>query len=251
MKRALVLTIGFLVFSTVADCQHTLTGKEIYGNAKESVVEIGIGTAFSGNGFIVSSDGVIITANHVITTRESKFKEYASNIQVRVVHNGVATIYPATPIEPSVSDDQRNFDFAKLKIAATGLPHIVLGSWDEVEIGNEIIIIPSFPGYETLMLQGIVSSKVAATNDLGPKSVNTIFFQCPVRNGFSGSPIFSQKGHVIGIVFTKVFVICPALAELRGKWEATGAGGAGVFIGGTSMGGSFLEIINNLDQNLP
>jgi S1-C subfamily serine protease len=226
-----------------------LTGKEIYGINREAVVQIGIGNQFSGDGFLVPDDGIVVTANHVVTTRESGFRQCADDIKVRVVRAGVVTIYSATPIEPQVSDDQVNFDSAGRKIASAGLPHVTLGSWDEVDVGSQVTIIPSFPGPETLMLQGPVSGKVAAANGLGPKPANTVFFQCPVRNGFSGAPMFSSSGRVIGIVDTKVFGISPALDTLRSNWVATRTGGS-VSVFGVDLAGSFLEVINNLDQNL-
>jgi S1-C subfamily serine protease len=99
------------------------------------------------------------------------------------------------------------------------------------------------------MLQGTVSAKAAAQTSFGPNLVNTILFQAPIRNGFSGSPIFSRRGHVIGIQDTKVFGISPGLDKLRTKWTASRSSGA-VLIMGIDVGGNFLEMINNLDQNL-
>lgn len=58
------------------------------------------------------------------------------------------------------------------------------------------------------------------------------------------------SGHVIGIVDTKVFGISPALDTLRTNWVATRAGGGSVSVFGVDLSGNFLEVINNLDQNL-
>jgi S1-C subfamily serine protease len=235
------------IFSVSAYSQDMLARKEIYRVNREAVVQIGVGSNFSGDGFVVSADGVVVTANHVVTTRESKFHQYANGIQVRVVRNGIATIYPATPIEGDISDDQVNFDSVKLKITATGLNHVTLGNWDEIDIGSEVEVLASFPGPDTLMLEGPVSGKAAARSDLGPKPVNTVWFQCPVHNGFSGAPIFSSKGHVIGIVDTKVFGIAPALDQLRTEWAGFKGG---VRMGNIDISGTFVELINNLDKNL-
>jgi Trypsin-like peptidase domain len=249
MKRTFVLISSLCIFTVRACGQDSLTGREIYRANKDAIVQIGIGKAFSGDGFIISADGIIVTANHVVATRESKFREYAKNIVVRIVRKNVAAIYPATPIEPQISDDQVNFDTARLKVDVSDLPHVTLGSSDEVEIGTQITIIPSVPGPEVLMLEGTVSGKAVAPTDLGPKAVNTVWFQCPIHNGFSGSPIFSSKGHVIGIVDTKVFGISVSLGELRKEWLASQTQ-ASVQISGVDVATSFLELINNLDQNL-
>jgi S1-C subfamily serine protease len=97
-----------------------------------------------------------------------------------------------------------------------------------------------------IMLEGILSNKSALVTDFGPKPVNMILFQAPVRNGVSGSPIFDSKGRVVGIEDTKVFGISPALDELRNKWQES----AHIAFSGIDLGGSFTELINNLDQNL-
>lgn len=174
------------------------------------------------------------------------------DIKVRIVRNGVGSLLPATPITTQVSDDQINFDSALLKVAASNLPHVTLGDWSEVDIDSQITILPSFPGPETLMLQGPISGKAPAQNGLGPKLVNTIWFQCPVRNGFSGAPIFSCKGHVVGIVDTKVFGISPALDSLRARWIGTQRGNIVIInkVGGIDIAESFLGLINDLNQNL-
>jgi S1-C subfamily serine protease len=245
MKRALILIVGFFIFGAVADCQNMLTRKEIYRSNFKAIVQISVNGNFSGVGFIASNDGIVITANHVVTTRESNFRQYAANITVIV--EGNPTPYPATPINTQISDSQISRDSAILKIEASKLPHVTLGTLDEVSVGDSITVIPSWPKIGCIMLEGIVANKSNAQL-LGPEPVNILLFQAPIRNGFSGSPIFNSKGHVVGIEDTKVFGISPALAELRTKWENTG--GAGIYVGGASMGGSLLEIINNLDQNL-
>jgi S1-C subfamily serine protease len=247
MKIALVLVASFLILAVSTNAQNVLTRKEIYNTNRDAVVQIYVGDNFSGTGFIVSADGTIVTANHVVATRDSHYREYAGQIMVLVFRKGIATPYPATPIAAQISADQVNYDFVKLKIEATALPFVKMGDWDEVDIDSEITVIPSFPGPGTLMLHGTVSSKGAFRNDLGPKPVNTILFQCPIHNGFSGAPIFSSKGNVIGIVDTKVFGISPALDGLKGRWSA---GRGTVFLSGVDVAASFLELINNLDQNL-
>jgi S1-C subfamily serine protease len=251
MKRTLVPVVAACL-SLGAYAQNVLTGKEIYRINCGAVVQIQTkdGTFEGlGVGFITSADGIVMTANHVVTTRDSKFRRYVSDIKVWV--NGKADSYPATPIANQVSDDQANYDAAVLKIAAPGLPHVTIGNWSEIEIGDPLIIIPSYPGIGCIMLNGIVALKGTAQTDLGPKPVNTVLFQAPVRNGFSGAPIFNSQGHVVGIVDTKVFGISQTLGELENKWRAAAAPSNNqVLWGNINIPASFLEIITNLDQNL-
>ncbi|MGA9546028.1 MAG: serine protease [Candidatus Sulfotelmatobacter sp.] len=242
-KVLLFVAIG--VFVLGAHAQKGLTSRQIYESNRGAIVQIGIGNKFSGNGFIVSSDGLVLTANHVVATPESQRKTYATNLNVVV--NG--KVYPAQPMETVISDDMANFDFAFLKIDASNLPHLTLGTWDEVEIGDKVTMFPSWPGIGCILLEGTVSNRMTQQTFLGPKPLKSIIFQAPIRKGFSGSPIFSRQGHVVGIVDTLVFGISPALAQLGTKWSP-GPGKGDFVMGGASLGGSLTEIINNLDQNL-
>jgi S1-C subfamily serine protease len=246
MRIELVLLFGLFVLAGVADAQKLLTGKEIYGANCKAIVQISVNGNFSGVGFIVSADGIIMTANHVVTTRESGFRQYAKNIQVTV--DGVAAPLNATALAAQVSDDQVNYDSALIKIASPSqLLHVVLGSWKETDIIDRLTIIPSRPGIGCIALEAVVAKAASVQTVLGPKPVDTIVFQSPVRNGFSGSPIFSSKGNVVAIVDTKVFGISVSLDDLRKKWLAS-KGQASVSIAGIDIAGSFLELINNLDQ---
>jgi S1-C subfamily serine protease len=245
MRRTIAVVV-LLIFSVGAHAQKMLTGKEIYRINCKSIVQIKTHDGF-GVGFITSADGVIMTANHVVTTRESHFRQYATDIKVFV--DGKALPYPATPTTDRISDSQVNYDSAVLKIEAFGLPHVTLGNWTDMDIGDTITMIPTFPGIGCILLEGIIAVKKPIKTDLGPEPVNTILFQLPVRNGFSGSPIFNSKGYVVGIEDTKVFGISPALAELRNKWMASGQA-VTVRIGGADISGTVLELVNNLDQNL-
>jgi S1-C subfamily serine protease len=187
----------------------------------------------------------------VVATRASHFREYSSNLTVVVFNGSAFKIYPAVPVLSPISADQANYDYAFLKIAGTDFVHVNLGDWDQIDIGSSLVIITSFPNIgPSMMLEGTVSGKTKGINtDLGPKPFDTFIFQCPIRKGFSGAPIFSSKGTVVGIVDTEVFGISPALGELRTKW-APGPDKPNLDMGGTSLGGSLAEIINNLDQNL-
>jgi S1-C subfamily serine protease len=242
----LLAAIASLSFTACAQKEPAvMTSRDIYISNLAGIVEIGIGGKFSGNGFIVSADGLILTANHVVATPESRLKQYAANISV--LFNG--KLYPAKTVENAISDDMSNFDFAFLKIEATNMPYLSLGSWNEVEPGDAVTVITSWPGMGPILLEGTVSNRVAYQTLLGPKPINSILFQAPIRKGFSGSPIFSKQGHIIGIVDSLVFGVGPGLGELRDKWGKTGSQAHVIFMG-IDLAGSFTEIIDNLDQNL-
>lgn len=243
--KTLVLA-AILIPTISANGQNVPTRKEIYRVNCKAVVQVYTGGRFSGTGFIVSNDGVIFTANHVVTTRESKFKKYETDIKVLV--NGKTSPYTARPFSAMVSDDQANFDSAVLKIEASDLPHVTLGNWSDVDIGDSIIVISSFPGMGCIMLEGMLSNKSEFVIGFGPKPVNGLLFQAPVRNGVSGSPVFDSHGRVVGIEDTKVFGISVALDNLRTEWASDSTGN--IAFGNFDLRSSFVELINNLDQNL-
>jgi S1-C subfamily serine protease len=246
MKIAMTMAT-ICVFSISAHAQNELTRKEIYRINCGAVVQIYANGGFSGVGFIVGG-GIVMTANHVVTTRESRFTQYSSDL--KVVIEGRGGSYPAAPVAPLVSNDQVNYDSAIIKIEFTDLPHVNLGTWNELDIGDGLVMLASFPGFGCIALEGTVAKKAPFITPLGPKPVNTVLFQAPVRNGFSGSPIFGRTGHVIGIEDTKVFGISIGLSDLRDKWIEAAKQGGGVWIQGVNVRDNFLELINNLDQNL-
>ncbi|MCU1270603.1 MAG: serine protease [Acidobacteriaceae bacterium] len=246
MREGLTLiAFWFLIPATFA--QNALTGKQIYRTNCKAIVQIRTEEGF-GAGFITSGDGIITTANHVVTTRGSRFRQYASHIEVFVA--GRTQPYDAMPLSKTPSDEDINYDSTHVKVEASNLPQVKLGTWADVDLGDQITIIPSFPGFGCILLGGTVAGKGPVQTGLGPNRVNTIIFQSPIRNGFSGSPIFDSKGRVIGIEDTKVFGISPALDSLREKWQESGQSGGKVLVFGVDLAGSFTEVINNLDQNL-
>lgn len=155
-------------------------------------------------------------------------------------------------MKDSVSPDQTNFDVAGLLIDAANLPHVKMGSLKTASVGDAITILARHPAIDgaEVMLKGTVAAKTRLKTLLGPKPIDTIIFQCPVRNGFSGAPIFDSDGNVIGIVTTKVFGISQSLDSARQTLSRFPGGVNSLSIGGVSYAGSMIDLINNLDQNL-
>jgi S1-C subfamily serine protease len=243
-----LLSPGLLVLASigVAWCQNALTAGEIYRTDHDSVVEIQAGNAF-GNGFIVSANGIIVTANDVVATRKSKYTQYAHDIKVTVFQNNKMTVYQATPLRADIPPDQTNFDYARLKISATNLPYVSLGTLQSTQLGDRLTILARLPNIGVLMLQGKVAGRSMAKIDLGPKPVNVVIFQCPVGSGFSGAPIFNSAGNVVAITTTKVLGVSPSLDLIRKALSQSKADNHGSDAGSQA---GLIELIDNLDQNL-
>ncbi|RKZ38857.1 MAG: serine peptidase [Gammaproteobacteria bacterium] len=134
-----------------------------------------------GSGFIISSDGYVITNNHVI--------DGAGEIIVRLVDRGELTA-------ELVGTDKRS-DVALLKVDATNLPTVKLGSSSDLKVGEWVLAIGSPFGFEHSVTAGIVSAKGRSL----PSDNYVPFIQTDVaiNPGNSGGPLFNLEGEVIGV----------------------------------------------------
>lgn len=134
-----------------------------------------------GSGFIISGDGYILTNHHVV--------EGADEVIVRTHDRRefVATV---------VGSDKRS-DTALLKVDATGLPTVKLGSGKDLKVGEWVLAIGSPFGFEHSATAGIVS----ATGRSLPSENYVPFIQTDVaiNPGNSGGPLFNLAGEVVGV----------------------------------------------------
>ena len=144
-------------------------------------------TASSGSGFIISEDGYIITNNHVV--------EGAQMLTVTMT-NGEE--YDATVIGADAEND-----VALIKIDATGLPTVAIGSGETIEVGQQVCAIGNPLGELTNTLTvGYVSALDREINENGTP-INMFQTDCAINAGNSGGPIFDMHGNVIGITTAK------------------------------------------------
>ena len=144
-----------------------------------------------GSGFIVRSDGVIVTNAHVIAG--------ASKVSV-ALRDG--TTYPATV----VGEDELN-DLAVLRIDASGLPTAPLGSSRSLLIGEWVIAIGNPYGFllgnpEPSVTAGVVSGvgrNLTGRADGPGVYVDMIQTDASINPGNSGGPLINAAGEVIGV----------------------------------------------------
>lgn len=134
-----------------------------------------------GSGFIISSDGYILTNNHVIKD--------ADEIIVRL--NDRREL-----VAQVIGADERS-DLALLKVEATGLPEVELGNSDTLKVGEWVLAIGSPFGFDYSVTAGIVSAKGRSL----PNESYVPFIQTDVaiNPGNSGGPLFNLEGEVVGI----------------------------------------------------
>lgn len=134
-----------------------------------------------GSGFVISSDGTILTNAHVVKD--------ADEILVKL------SDHREEPAE-LVGLDERT-DVAVLRIKAKGLPVVKIGDSDRLEVGEWVLAIGSPFGLEYTATAGIVS----AVGRTLPSDAYVPFIQtdAAVNPGNSGGPLFNTQGQVIGI----------------------------------------------------
>jgi serine protease Do len=133
-----------------------------------------------GSGFIVSSDGYVLTNAHVV--------DDASEVTVKLTDRRefVAKV---------IGVDKRS-DVALIKIAATGLPTVRFGDSSRLKPGQWVVAIGSPFGFENSVTAGVVS---ATARPLDENYVPFIQTDAAVNPGNSGGPLFNVDGQVIGI----------------------------------------------------
>lgn len=134
-----------------------------------------------GSGFIVSSDGYILTNNHVV--------KGADKITVRLSDR--------RELKAKVVGVDKQTDIAVLKVDAHNLPVVKLGDSNHIKVGQWVFAIGSPFGFDYSVTQGIVSAIGRAL----PNENYVPFIQTdvPINPGNSGGPLFNMDGQVIGI----------------------------------------------------
>src|SRR6266480_3948197 len=135
-----------------------------------------------GSGFIIDSDGSILTNNHVV--------ENATKIVVKLSDDQE---YDAKVI----GRDQKT-DIAVIKISAKGnLPSANLGDSDKLDVGEWVVAIGNPFGLDSTVTSGIVSAKGRHIGQ-GPYD-NFIQTDASINPGNSGGPLLNLRGEVVGI----------------------------------------------------
>jgi serine protease Do len=139
-------------------------------------------TTAKGSGFIISSDGYILTNNHMVGEAEKVKVELADG------RNFTAKTIGADP----------ETDVAVIKIDASNLPYMELGDSDALEVGEWVIAIGNPLGLNRTVTQGIVSAKGRSGFHLATYE-NFIQTDAAINFGNSGGPLINLDGKVVGI----------------------------------------------------
>lgn len=134
-----------------------------------------------GSGFVIDSDGYILTNNHVV--------EDADEILVR--------LNDRRELKAKVIGADANSDLALLKVDATDLPEVQMGSSSDLKVGEWVMAIGSPFGFEASVSVGVVSA--LGRNLPSENYVPFIQTDVAINPGNSGGPLFNLDGEVVGI----------------------------------------------------
>lgn len=134
-----------------------------------------------GSGFIISSDGYILTNAHV----------------VREADEVIVKLNDKREFKAKIIGADRRTDVALLKIEASGLPKVTIGNPEQLKVGEWVVAIGSPFGLESTLTAGVVSAKGRAL----PQENFVPFIQTDVaiNPGNSGGPLFNLRGEVVGV----------------------------------------------------
>ncbi len=177
--------------SAVVTVSSTVTSR-MYGQTTQ-------GTS-TGSGFLISSDGYVVTNYHVI--------ENASSVTV-ITSTG-------DEYEAVVQGKEATNDVAVLKIEGENLPCVNLGSSDDLSIGDMVVAIGNPLGtLSATQTVGYVSGKnreVTTDNNV----INMIQTDAVINPGNSGGPLFNMYGEVVGITTAKYSGTTSSGASIEG-----------------------------------
>jgi putative serine protease PepD len=183
---------------TIANTTGALSPHDVYEKAKDSVAYITSqisqstggpfgttqqGTA-TGSGFVVSSDGYIVTNDHVVAG--------ASSVK--------AKIGDGKTLNAKVVGADASTDLALLKVDASGLTPLTLGDSDGVQVGDPAYAIGNPYGLDRTLTTGVISALQREISSPNGYTINDVLqTDAAINPGNSGGPLFNSAGQVIGV----------------------------------------------------
>jgi serine protease Do len=139
-----------------------------------------------GSGVLISNDGKVLTAAHVVQTADVASVEFSDGqaIIARVIG----------------SDVQSDVALLQLTEMPKGVTPATLGDSDKVEVGDQIFVIGAPYGISQTLSAGHLSGRHRLNTNNQSTSVEFLQTDAAINTGNSGGPMFDMQGKVIGIV---------------------------------------------------
>lgn len=145
-----------------------------------------------GTGFVITSDGLIVTNRHVVSDTTAQYTVVTSD----------GKSYPAKIL---ALDPSPQIDLAVLKINATGLKPVELGDSDNLQVGQWVVAIGNaLAQFDNSVTVGVVSAKnrqitAQGENGASEQLEGLIQTDAAINPGNSGGPLVNLAGQVVGI----------------------------------------------------
>ncbi|WP_147820057.1 S1C family serine protease [Salidesulfovibrio onnuriiensis] len=196
MKRILCAVLLVVLFSSSAFCADL---SKNYRNLYKSVVTLmTVGRTLSGpegeytaarglgSGVLISRDGLILTAAHVVQVADKVGVKFYNDEEVE------ARVISALP--------SADLALVRAESVPPGIEPVALGSAASVQAGNEIFVISAPYGLRSTITSGIVSARYETGAHPKFWQAEMLQVDAAVNKGSSGGPLFDMKGRCIGIV---------------------------------------------------
>lgn len=193
---AAALQLNNTALTTTSTASGSQSAQQVYSAVKDSIVTVetyaskSVEPSAEGSGIVMSTDGYIITNEHVI--------DGASSIQVVLSDSKTYTA-------KLVGSDVRT-DLAVLKISASGLKAATFGNSDQIGVAESVLAIGNPGGIEFSgsVTSGIVSAVNRTITTESGYSESCIQTDAAINPGNSGGALVNMQGQVIGITSSKI-----------------------------------------------
>ena len=183
-ESSAVIDASKKVSSAVVSITASQAVSDYFGNSTTQEVS-------SGSGFIMTSDGLIVTNKHVVADTAVTYKVILADGRIFD-----AIVQARDPLA----------DFAVVKIDAKDLPTVELGDSDSIQVGQSVIAVGNALGqFQNSVTLGVISGKQRSISpqdqSTGASESLTGLFQtdAAINPGNSGGPLVNLAGQVIGI----------------------------------------------------
>jgi len=201
-KSLLTHLLSFLMFSAACTTTNGQELRDAFRKVKQSVVIVrtkqvdlapAAGQVISiidglGSGVLISADGKILTAAHIVQTADAAWVEFPDGQVIRAQVIG--------------SDPRSDVALLQLDQIPPGLVPAKLGDSDKLEVGDQIFVVGAPYGISQTLTAGHLSGRHRLNNAGEDSSVEFLQTDAAINRGNSGSPMFGMDGEVVGIMST-------------------------------------------------